>query len=106
MDEKLSKKKLGLGLGAGTLAVLFGLDPDKFLTYFSVAIQHQITINLIAFSVAAWIHSGRVKKEFTSVTGAINNLGDALRADLKSLGNRLGTVEGEVVKIKTKLGDL
>lgn len=97
MDGKA--KKVGVGIGiSSVVAVLYGLDPVKFSEYFSLAIQQEISRLLIAFTVAAWIHSGRVKKEFKGVTEAINGLGSALRQDLTALSERVGDLERKVTK--------
>ena len=101
MDDK--KRKVWMGLGFGSLvAGLYNLDPIKFSEFFNIAIQTEISRLLIAFSVAAWIHSGRVKKEFKNVTDAISGLGDALRADLSSLGSRIERVEIKVQGLEKK----
>ncbi len=99
MDDK--KRKVGIGMGIGSIfAVLYSLDPVKFSEYFSLAIQQEISRLLIAFAVAAWIHSGRVKKEFVNVTEAINGLGSALRQDLSALSERVGDLERKVIPEK------
>ncbi len=95
MDDK--KKKVGLSIGFGSIiAILYSIDPVTFSEYLNLALQQEISRTLIAFSVAAWIHSGRVKKEFKSVTEAINNLGSALRLDLSALSERVGDLEKTV----------
>ncbi len=95
MDGKT--KKVGWSLGIGSIfALLYGIDPIKFTEYLSLAMQQEISRLMIAFSVAAWIHSGRVKKEFKGVTEAINSLGSALRLDLSALSSRVGDLEKTV----------
>lgn len=78
----------------------FLLDPEKLSGLFSEAMQHQIFQFTVAFTIAAWIHSGRVKKEiknqFGSLVTALSGLGEKLE-------NRIEGVEQDVKEIKQKL---
>ena len=80
------------------------LDPEFFQGVLTGALQSQVTQFGVAFALAAWIHSGRMKKEIgtqlSSVTAAINNLGTALRQDLAALSERIGQVESRMDKIE------
>lgn len=59
--------------------------------------SHQVTQFGLAFAIAAWLHSGRVKKEIKAqadqISAAFNNLAEALRNDLKSLNDRVSALE-------------
>jgi len=101
-----SDKSLRLRLGAafaGIAALVWNVPADTILQYASEAFSHQVTQFVFAFSIAAWIHSGRMKKEFKSLTLAVNDLGSALRADLGALNSRIGVVEKTVVSITERL---
>lgn len=101
------KKKIGIGLGAGTLlSALYGYNPEKFMEYLSIGSQQTLTRDLFLFSVAAWIHSWKVGKSFENVTLAIQNLGDALRGDLGALGSRVGKVEQVLEKTNFRVETL
>lgn len=102
----MEKKHIGFGLGTGSIVALYFNDSELFMKYLNMAMQHQVSQYLLAFSIAAWIHSGRVKKEFHSLTMAINNLGSALRLDLSTLGNRIGDVERQVQGISSRVETL
>lgn len=59
--------------------------------------QHQVTQAGLAFTVAAWFHSGRVKSEIRAqsfiISEAFNNLAAALREDMNGLSNRVTALE-------------
>lgn len=75
------------GFGAG-FAYVANLDPSTVVGFMSDAAASEITRAGFFFLVAAWIHSGRMKKEikanFVSLTDAINNVAVALRKDLEA----------------------
>lgn len=86
------------------------MDLDALSSFLSVALQSQITQFGIAFSAAAWIHSGRVKKEiktsFAGLSDAISELGVALREDLRSQAKRIENVEDGVQDIRLRVKKL
>lgn len=86
------------------------LDPDHIATLFGSALQSQVTQFGIAFSMAAWIHSGRMKKEIANqlsgITAALNKLGEALRQDLKIQSDRIEKVENGVNELKVRVINL
>lgn len=75
------------GFGAG-LATILNMDAAIVVGYLSDAAASEVTRAGFFFLMAAWIHSGRVKKEisknFTSLTAAIDNVAVAFRKDLQS----------------------
>jgi hypothetical protein len=86
-----SKKALGMGVGAAvgissSVGVLWGIEPEIVKQFLSETAQSQIAQAGFFFTLAAWIHAGRVKKEigkhFISLTTAIDGVSRALRADL------------------------
>lgn len=85
---------------------LVGLDPTGLVGVMSQAAQSQIAQAGFFFTLAAWIHSGRVKKEiklnFTTLTEAINNIAKTLREDLEKHGKRLDSLEGRVQTLEKK----
>lgn len=99
-------KKAGWGLGLGSFfAVLWGIDPTAFEGHLSATMAHDVTKFGLVFSLAAWIHSSRVKKEIASQTqnivASIDNVAVALRDDLMKQGNRIGQVESGMAELKT-----
>ena len=58
----------------------------------------------LAFSLAAWFHSGRVKKEiktqFSSLTDAIKEMGAALRQDMAMQAQEIKEVKARVSVIE------
>lgn len=102
MDDK--HKKVGIGLGAGSLlAALYGLDPVKFAEILSTSLAHEYVRMGALFMVAAFFHRQGMKKDNAKLTDAINNLGDALRADLGKMGNEIVSVKESVLKINTRV---
>lgn len=75
-------------------------DPHVLGTLVGSVFNHQVTQFCLAFGVAAWIHSSRVKIEFKNITDAINNLSVALRQDLKIQEDRIGRLETDVKSLK------
>lgn len=108
MDQK-KKEGLGLGIGFTSIgAVLLSLSPESLMHYFSSVTENKIAQAGFFFTMAAWIHAGRVKKEiaaqFSVVTDAINNVAQALRSDLAAHGQRLDnvTIRVESLEITVK----
>lgn len=86
---------------------LAGVNPDGLTDLLSEAFSHQITQFSIAFSIAAWIHSGRVKKEirnqFENIVGSIDNVASALKQDLAAQGARIISVENGLNQISMRV---
>lgn len=91
------------------------MDIQDVIDFFSQALAHQVTQWTIAFTIAAWVHSGRVKREIkdqmSGLSLAITDLGQALRQDLTSQSERIGkiengfgTLDNRLKKIETKGG--
>lgn len=82
------------------------IDPSYLLGLLSDATQKEIVKYGFLFTMAAWIHSSRVKKEiklnFTSLTEAINNIAVTLREDLEKHGKRLDSIESRVQNLEKK----
>ena len=100
---------VGTGIGAGIYVLLGGSDLSQILNLASSAASSQIAQAGFFFTVAAWIHSGRVKREisknFSSITDAINNVATALREDLQKHGERLDKLDKRVENLeKVKQG--
>lgn len=108
MDQK-KKEGLSLGIGFTSLgALLISFSPEWLTTQFNAVTENKIAQAGFFFTMAAWIHAGRVKKEiasqFSIVTDAINNVASALRSDLAAHGQRLDhvTVRVESLEITVK----
>jgi hypothetical protein len=92
----VSKVLASLGVGLTSGAVL--ISPEGVQTIvnsLSAASQSQIAQAGFFFTLAALIHSGRMKKEirlnFEGLTVAIDRVSSALRDDLRKHGERLDT---------------
>lgn len=87
---------------------LFDLDTIKL--FLGDAIGAEVTKFTIGFVVAAWIHSGRVKKEIASqlegIRLAMLDLGSALRQDLSNQSERIGKVEVGMSKLGDRVNKL
>lgn len=85
----------------------FALAAQELL---GAAFQSDVSRFGLAFAFAAWIHSGRVKKEIRSqmenVVSAVDNVAAVLKQDLKSQGDRLGQVENGLDRLSTRVSTL
>jgi len=115
MIDSLKKNKTKIislvvisGLTAG-FATEAGPDPETLKSFLSETAQSQIAQAGFFFTIAAWLHAGRVKKEiksnFETLTTAINKVADAFREDLKvqremldNLKTRVQTLESQKTK--------
>ncbi len=116
------KKTIAIAAGTSTLAGLaYAIDPDLFVRYLSDTAANKIAQFGFLFTLAAWIHSGRVKKEIKenfsifsaaaeihakSLTDAINNVASALTQDLKIQSHRLAQVESKVDDLHSRIETL
>lgn len=101
------KTTIIVGLLAGAAGLLTGMGPDhaeSFIKLFSEAAQSQFAQAGFMFTAAAWVHSGRVKKEirsnFESLTTAISSVADAFRVDLKHHSERLDNLANRVESLE------
>ncbi len=97
-------------LTGGSLAGFFvgsSVSPEDITAVFSETAQNQIAQAGFFFAMAAWIHSGRVKKEikanFEILTNAINNVADSLREDLRSQSGQINNLSGHVSDLSTRV---
>lgn len=92
----------GLIAGAFTGASPESIEP--IMGVLSDAAKSQIAQAGFFFTLAAWIHSSRVKKEikenFMALTVAIDNVANALREDLKNQGERIDNLDSRVKNIE------
>lgn len=69
------------------------LDWANVSDLISAGLGHQVTQFTVAFGIAAYIHSGRVKKEIASqmggITDAIDRMSDALKKELADHSERI-----------------
>ena len=77
-----------------------GIDPETIQTFLGEAAANEVTRAGLFFTLAAWIHAGRMKKEissnFSSLTNAINNVAESLREDLKNHSDKLDNLNSRV----------
>lgn len=80
------------------------ISPEIVTSLLGQALQYQVTQFGIAFSLAAWIHAGRVKKEINSQAGvmiaAMQDIASALRQDLAAQQENLGILGNRVDRIE------
>lgn len=98
---------LGWGIALVAMGADAGIDQEVIRSFLGEAASNQITQAGFFFTLAAWLHSGRVKKEiksnFASLTEALNNLADSLREDLKNHSSRLDNLTSRVQNIETNI---
>lgn len=109
MDKKV-KEGVGYGLGLGSIGVLIvSMTPEAMVGHFTNITESKVAQFGFFFTLAAWIHSGRVKKEiaaqFTTITEAINNVATALHNDLAAHGSRLDNLTNRVDKLEQTKGE-
>lgn len=78
--------------------------------HFAGAMQSQVVQFGIAFSIAAYIHAGRVqieiREQLVGVADSIKDLGRALRQDLASQSDRIGNVEKNMSQLNSRVENL
>lgn len=81
-------------------------DIELIGTLLGHAVQSQVAQFSFSFGLAAWIHSGRVKKEIAAqlsgIKDAVKDLSAALRQDLEKQSERIGKLEDRVGRIEPK----
>lgn len=107
MDVKKHAKtaaKVGLA-GAGAYWAL--VNPETVSALFGSAIQEKAIQFGAAFTFAAWIHSGRVKKEISSlgagIITSVNAVADALKQDLQKQSERMDKIDNGFVKLTSRV---
>lgn len=85
----------------------YGASPEHVepvLKLLSDTAQSQIAQAGFFFTVSAWLHAGRVKKEirenFSLLTNAIDKVADAFREDLKLQSARLDNLASRVQSLE------
>lgn len=73
--------------------LLAHISPESILNLLSSAAQSQVAQYGATFSLAAWIHSGRVKKE-------LGGIKDALMALLEKESRRIDQIDGRVKELE------
>lgn len=80
--------------------MITGVDAETVVNLLKESTQNQITQAGFFFTLAAWLHAGRVKKEikenFNSLKESIDNLGLAFKKDLKAHNDRLDNLSERV----------
>lgn len=116
MKNKISGKVVrtvsAVGAGVGTLSIA-ALSPDLLESSFkmlSEASQSEFAKNCFIFSLAAAVHSGRVKKEIRSavetlthsLTLSIEKVAEAFRDDLKNHSEKLDNLASRVASLESQ----
>ena len=82
------------------------IDHEVLTKLFGETMSNQITQLGICFTIAAWLHSGRVKKEiranFSALTTAINNVAESLKEDLKAHSDKIDNLTTRVQKLEDR----
>jgi hypothetical protein len=80
---------------SGVAGFAYSVDPNILVQHMSMVAQSQIAQAGFFFTLAAWLHAGRVKKEindsFSTLITSLDNLGDALRKELKIHADQLAS---------------
>lgn len=76
---------------------------NVMLSFLSEAAHHQVVQSGFLFTLAAFIHAGRVKKEIATQFSALTASIDKLVEVMKTHSERLDNVEKEVGTIKQTL---
>lgn len=79
------------------------LDPEHLTTMMSSAFSNQVTQFTLPFALAAWIHSGRVKKEIKS---QFSELISVVKADLSIQSERMNNIEKGLTSLTTRVDTL
>lgn len=83
----------GSSLALGASALGLDVNSENISTFLGNMAGNEIAQTGFLFTVAAWLHSGRVKKEikdnFSSLTTAINNVAESFKQDLKAHSDTL-----------------
>lgn len=84
------------------LAIL--LDPDLLMHFGERVLSHNFTQMTIAFTLAAFIHSAKMKKEinlaFSGLTDAINNVANKVTAEMTNIKTEIHNLTDRVDKIE------
>jgi hypothetical protein len=86
------------------------VDPGQVQGLLNDALSHQVTQFTIAFSIAAWLHSGRVKKEIknqlSGIATSLDDVAKALRQDLQAQSTRIAAIEHGIGDIIVRVDKL
>ncbi len=107
----MTRKTVGwVAAAGGGAGFLYSLDPNTIVQHMSMVAQSQIAQTGFFFTLAAWLHAGRVKKEikesFTSLTLALNDLSAALRQELKIHSEELADHANKLDKLGLSVQEL
>ncbi len=105
-------KKLGwaaiisASIGSGVLALLSPDTIENFVAHLSDSSQSQFSKNLFIFSLAAVIHSGRMKKEiranFEMLVASIDNVSKQFHSALESQSKKQDEkLDGVIARVET-----
>lgn len=107
MTLKTAGQVVGVG---GLLGFIYRADPNMLVQHMSVIAQSQIAQAGFFFTLAAWLHAGRVKKEikdsFSTLITAMTDLGDALRKELKIHADQLADHAIKLDKLGSAVSEL
>lgn len=98
------------GLTLVASGVFYGIAPKDFTEMATDIFGQQFTHYTVAFAIAAWIHSGQVKKEIASlsdkVVASIDSVTSALKQDLAVQAKRIGSIETGLINLSTRVDNL
>lgn len=106
MRNKFLRRLAAIGAIVGASVVMI-MSPDlieSLVKHLSDASQNKFTQDCFIFSLAAAIHSGRMKKEirasFESLSLSIDKVAEAFRADLEVHGKKLDNLAERVTSLE------
>lgn len=94
--KKIKPHHIAIGFGTVGGGIWTFMDPKDVMVLLGNAWEHEFTKMTLAFTLAAWIHRGWMRKDFNKLVDAVNNLGTAL-------GGRVGKVEDDVSNLKNRM---
>ena len=111
MDNKYTPGQIvasgGVFAALSTMAFEFFQNPENVTRTFGAVANSQIAQAGFFFTVAAWLHAGRVKKEISSnfahLTKAIDNVSLAFREDLARHSEKLEKNALELANLSSRV---
>lgn len=82
------------------LSIFQGLDTDTVTVWAEKFFGHQFTQMTLAFTVANWLNSRKVKQLFASLVESIDNVAATVTNELSGIKNEIHTIKVRVDKLE------
>lgn len=111
MDDLKKKGMVALKIGAVSAGAIYtAFDSETVMAMLGSAFQEKVVQAGAAFTIAAWLHSGRVKKEINTMSvgiiSSVDNVAKALRQDLEVQSKRMDHIEDGISKLTSRVDSL